>query len=1030
MFDAIIRFSLANRALVFVGALGLLVSGIYTAFRLNVDVFPDLNAPTVTVLTDAHGMAPEQVETLVTIPLESAVNGATGVRRVRSFSTAGFSIVHVEFDWSMDVYNARQIVAEKLQTAVVSLPPEVPAPIMAPMSSLMGEIMLISLIADPAADDITPMDVRTLADWTVRRRLMSLPGIAQVVAIGGEVKEYQIQLIPERLALHGVALDEVVEAAASASIGGTGGVLRTGGREYQIRGMGQAYTVDELARSVVARRGDAHVLLGDVAEVAVGPAIRFGSASADGREAVILAITKQPGANTLDLTRTVEAALDDIRQTLPGGVSFQQAYFRQADFVEVAVRNVVLALRDGAFLVIVILFLFLGNVRITIISVLAIPLSIGATFLVFKAMGITLNTMTLGGIGIAIGALVDDAIIDVENVFRRMRENERLPEAERLRVGEVVFRASKEIRRPMVSATLIITVVFLPLFFLSGVEGRLLQPMGLAYIVSIFSSLLIALTVTPVLAAVLLPRSRGLRTGHEGWAAGWLKPLYRRLLDGVLRHTWVSLVLAGVLLVSALVLMPGLGRAFLPEFNEGALTISYVTMPGTALEVSESMGLEAERRLGALPGVVAVQRRTGRGDLDEHSQPVNAGELEVVLDLEEVDREVAMRQAREALNTIPGVQFTVGQPISHRIDHMLSGTRASIAVKVFGPDLAELRRLAGRIEEEMDVVDGVVDLALEPMINSPEIAIRFDRDAMAIHGVNAAQLAHVVETAFQGKAVGRVMEGERAFDIVVRYAEADRADFSSLGDALVATSRGALVPLSTMARLEYDLGPNQIGRENAQRKLVVQANVSGRDLGSVIAEIQDRVVRNIAIPPDYHVEYGGQFESEQAASRTIWALSLVSLILIVFILYYEFGNLRDVAFALVNLPLALIGGVWAVWLTDGIVSIASLVGFITLFGIAARNGILLISHYHTLMREGLTIADAVRQGSVERLNPILMTALTAALALIPLAMGVGQPGKEIEAPMAIVIIGGLFTATFLNMIVVPSLYARFGRPPA
>lgn len=1030
MFDAIIRFSLANRALVLVAALGLLISGTYTAFRLNVDVFPDLNAPTVTVLTDAHGMAPEEVETLVTIPLESAVNGATGVRRVRSFSTAGFSIVHVEFDWSMDVYNARQIVAEKLQTAVSNLPAEVPAPIMAPMSSLMGEIMLVSLMADPAVEGITPMDVRTLADWTVRRRLMSLPGIAQVVAIGGEVKEYQVQLVPERLAVHEVSLDAVVEAAASASISGTGGVLRTGGREYQIRGLGQAYTVDALARSVVARRGAAPILLGDVANVTVGPAIRFGSASADGREAVILAITKQPGANTLELTHTVEAALEEISQSLPAGVSFQEAYFRQADFVEVAVRNVVLALRDGAFLVIVILFLFLGNVRITLISVLAIPLSIGATFLVFKSMGITLNTMTLGGIGIAIGALVDDAIIDVENVFRRMRENGRLPEVERRSVGEVVFMASKEIRRPMVSATLIITVVFLPLFFLSGVEGRLLQPMGLAYIVSIFSSLIIALTVTPVLAAVLLPRSRSIRSDHEGWAAGWLKPLYRRLLDAVLRRSWVSLVLAGVLVGSALFLMPRLGRSFLPAFNEGALTISYVTMPGTSLEVSERIGLEAETVLGLLRGVVAVQRRTGRGDLDEHSQPVNAGELEVVLDLDEVDRETAMRQAREALNTISGVQFTVGQPISHRIDHMLSGTRASIAVKVFGPDMAELRRLAGRVEEEMSTIGGVVDLALEPMINSPEIAIRFDRDAMAVHGVNAAQLARVVETAFQGKVVGRVMEGQLAFDSVVRYAEPNRSDFSALGKALVETSGGTLVPLSMMARIEYDLGPNQIGRENAQRKLVVQANVSGRDLGSVIAEIQDRVAKNISLPPDYHVEYGGQFESEQAASRTIWLVSLVSLVLIVFILYYEFGNIRDVAFALVNLPLALIGGVWAVWLTDGIVSIASLVGFITLFGIAARNGILLISHYHTLMREGLPLDEAVRQGSVERLNPILMTALTAALALIPLAMGVGEPGKEIEAPMAIVIIGGLFSATFLNMIVVPSLYARFGRSPA
>lgn len=1029
MFDAIIKFSLANRALVLVAALGLLASGVYTAFRLNVDVFPDLNAPTVTILTEAHGMAPEQVETLVTVPIEAAVNGATGVRRVRSFSSPGISIVHVEFEWDMNIYNARQIVSEKLQSVQRNLPSDIPAPIMAPMSSIIGEIMLVGIYAETVDDveAVSPMELRTLADWTVRRRLMSIPGIAQAVPIGGKVKEYQIQVMPERLAAYGISLEDVFAAARHSSENTSGGVLRSQGKEYQIRGLGQAYHVDHLAQSVVSRRGGASILLGDVARVEIGPAISFGTASANGKPAVVLSITKQPGANTLELTGRINTVLDEIALTLPKGVVIQQDSFRQADFIEVAIKNVVKALRDGALLVIIVLFLFLGNFRITFISVLAIPLSIAVTFLVFRAMGVTLNTMTLGGIGIAIGALVDDAIIDVENVFRRLRENKRLPNEQQLPVTEVVFRASKEIRKPMVSATLIITVVFLPLFFLSGVEGQLLQPMGLAYVISILASLAIALTVTPVLASLMLPSSRNLAAEHEGWLAGLLKPIYRRTLDVVLRHTWMSIALAAVLLVSALILAPGLGRAFLPEFNEGALTVSYVTAPDTSLYESDKIGHAAELLLMKNAGVVSVQRRTGRAELDEHAQPVNAGELEVVLNLGSVKREFAMEQARQSLAGIKGVQFTVGQPISHRIDHMLSGTRASIAVKIFGPDLPELRRLADMVEAEMATVSGIVDLAVEPMVNTPQIAIQFDREAMALHGISTGQLARIVDIAFNGASAGRVLEGQRTFEIVVRYDEVSRESIDALGAALVQTPDGSMLPLSALARIEYDLGPNQIGREDSQRKLVVQANVAGRDLGGVIAEIQKRVQDNVALPFSYYIEYGGQFESEQAASRTIMLLSLVSLVLIILILYYEFGSLRDTAFALVNLPLALIGGIWAVWLTDGIVSIASLVGFITLFGIAARNGILLISHYHNLMREGKPLLQAVQQGSIERLNPILMTALTAALALIPLAMGMGQPGKEIEAPMAIVILGGLFTATFLNMVVVPSLYARFGR---
>lgn len=1025
MFDAIIGFSLRNRALVLVLAGGLLAGGFFSALRLPIDVFPDLNAPTVTLLTEAHGMAPEQVEALVTFPLESAVNGATGVRRLRSFSAPGISIVHVEFDWDMDVYSARQIVTEKLQVALGSLPPDIPKPIMAPMASIMGEIMLIGIYSENEMVD--EMELRTLADWSIRRRLLAVPGIAQVVPIGGKVKEYQINIHPDQLAAYGISLEQAYQAAVEASENASGGVLRSQGKEYQIRGLGRAYTVDQLAKSVVTQTGQASILLEDIAQVEIGPALSLGTASANGIPAVVLSITKQPGSNTLTLTKRIEDALADIQQSLPEGVVIQQDSFRQSDFINVAIKNVMLALRDGAFLVVVILFLFLGNFRITLISVLSIPLSIAATFLVFSWMGITLNTMSLGGIGIAIGALVDDAIIDVENVFRRLRENHQLSTAMRKPVNEVVLEASKEIRKPMVSATLIITVVFLPLFFLSGVEGRLLQPMGFAYIVSIFASLLIALTITPVLAALLLPSSRNIGHEKEGWLAGLLKPLYRKTLDIALRFPWLSIVAALALLASALVIAPYLGRSFLPEFNEGALTISYVTAPGTSLDESDELGRMVEEKVLEVPGVISVQRRTGRAELDEHAQPVNAGELEVVLDIEAVERDVAMEAARAALGSIAGAQFTVGQPISHRIDHMLSGTRASIAVKLFGPELAELRRLAELVEAEMEQVEGVVDLAVEPMVNTPEISIIFNRESMALYGVTSGMLAEIVDLAFNGEVAGRVLEGQRSFNIVLRYESQSRDSIEAIRNALVSTPSGQMLPLSEFAEIDYDMGPNQIGRENAERKLVVQANVAGRDLGGVVADIQNRVETNLNFPAGYYVEYGGQFESEQAASRAIAILSLVSLLVIVLILYYQFGNLRDTLIALVNLPLALIGGIWAVRVTDGIVSIASLVGFITLFGIAARNGILLISHIRTLMNEGKPLQDAVRQGSVERLNPILMTALTAALALIPLALGVGEAGKELEAPMAIVILGGLITSTFLNMIVIPSLYSWFGK---
>jgi len=1027
MFDQIIRLSLNNRALVIFASIGLLLSGIYTAFRLNLDVFPDLNAPTVTILTEAHGMAPEQVETLVTLPLESAVNGSTGVRRIRSFSSPGLSIVHVEFEWEMNIFHARQIVSEKLQEVTGRLPEEISPPVMAPMSSIMGEVMLLGLVLNAdSKEEVSMMDLRTLADWRVRRRLLSIPGVAQVSPIGGEVKEYQVQVLPERLAMYGVPMEQVIEAVEQASLASSGGVFRDQGKEYQIRGLGQARTVDDLAAVVVVSGEGGSLILGDLAKVVIGPALSFGSASADGQPAVVLSVTKQPGANTLELTERIDQALAEIKNGLPKGIVFQDNFFRQAEFINVAIDNVLEALRDGALLVVIVLFLFLGNIRITFISILAIPFSLAVTFLVFHVSGVELNTMTLGGIGIAIGALVDDAIIDVENVFRRLRENLARPEAERLPSKEVVFQASKEIRKPMVGATLIITIVFFPLFFLSGVEGRLLQPMGLAYVISIFASLFIALTITPVLASFLLPSSIRNATDREGWLAGWIKPIYAKILEGALNRPGLSIVVSLGLLVSSLLLVPGLGRALLPEFNEGALTISYVTVPDISLEESDKLGRRAEELILANDGVISVQRRTGRAELDEHAQPVNAGELEVVLDLEEVGREQAMNQARSSLEEMAGVQFTVGQPISHRIDHMLSGTRASIAVKIFGPKMEQLRQLAEEAEAEMSKVRGVVDLAIEPIVNTAQVSFRYDREAMALHGVRPAEISRFIETALKGKTVGRILEGQQSFDLVVRYDRSEVHMMQELPDLLVDTADGFYRPLSDFARMELIPGPNQIGRENAQRKLVVQANVAGRDLVGVVDEIRNRLENAVELPENYYIEYGGQFESEAEASRTIWALSIVSLVMIALILYQEFKKTRDVAFALINLPLALIGGVWSVWMTDGIVSVASLVGFITLFGIAARNGILLISHYHKLMQDGKSLADAVRQGSIERLNPILMTALTAALALIPLANGLGQPGKEIQAPMAIVILGGLITATFLNMILIPSLYLRFG----
>jgi CzcA family heavy metal efflux pump len=847
------------------------------------------------------------------------------------------------------------------------------------------------------------------------------------VPIGGEVKQYQILVSPEKLAAYDVFLNEVLHAAEESNSNSSGGVYMDSGQEYLIRGIGRVQSLEDISNSVVTIRGELPVLIRDVAEVKIGPAIKFGDGSANGKPAVIIMVQKQPNANTLELTRRIEQTIEEIRQTLPVGVLIDTEIFQQADFIRVAIDNVIEALRDGAVLVILVLFVFLGNLRTTFISALAIPLSLMVTIFIFRVFNITINTMTLGGMAIAIGVLVDDAIIYVENVFRRLKENSLTEEGQKRPVMEVIFEASKEIRSPMVNATLIVIIVFVPLFFLSGVEGRLLRPLGYAYITSVFASLLVAITVTPVLSMFLLPRANFLTREGDSWLVTRLKAAFHKTLDLVLRFPGLVLVASVITLVLTLLVLPFLGRAFLPEFNEGSLTLSVLTVPGTSLQESNKIGQLAEQILLSHPEVRSTARRTGRAELDEHAQGVNAAELDARFELEHKNKEEFLDELRSALSIIPGTNITIGQPIGHRIDHMLSGTRANIAIKIFGPDLYRLRSLAEGVRQQMAGVPGVVDLATEQQVDVPQVRIKANRRAMATYGVSVGKLAEAIGVAFNGEVVSQVLERQQSYNMVVRFNEQNRGNIDRIRNALFDTPLGAKLPLSQLAEVVYEKGPNTISRENVQRKIVVQANVSGRDLRSVIDDIETRLSNNITFPQGYYVEYGGQFESEQAATRLLSLLSIVSIAAIFLILYMEFNAFRPAIFIMANLPLALIGGIWAVFLTDGIVSIASLVGFITLFGIATRNGILMISHYQNLLCEGKAFREAIVQGSLERLNPIMMTALTTGLALIPLALGGGEAGKEIQTPMAIVILGGLLTSTALNMIVVPSLFYKFGK---
>jgi CzcA family heavy metal efflux pump len=1017
--NAVIRWSLGNRLLVSAAALLLLVWGGVVAARAPVDVFPDLTAPTVTVLAEAHGLAPEEVEALITLPIESVMNGTAGVFRVRSNSAAGIAIVYVEFELETDIYRARQLVTEKLRQ--VRLPAGVPAPTLGPISSTMGEIMLVSLTSTTTS----PMDLRSLADWVVRPRLLGVPGVSQVTMIGGERKEYQVLADPRRLALHGITLQELTKAVAAANAAAGGGVLERPHEEYLIRGRARVHSVEDLARAVVTTRHGVPVVVSHVAEARIGAAHKRGDGSFNGRPAVVATIQKQPHGNTLEITRRVEDTLASLRPSLPRDVTIDTKAFQQADFIRRAVGNVKAALLEGAVMVTIVLFAFLWNVRTTLISLAAIPLSLVAGVIVMRWLDLDINTMTLGGLAMAIGQLVDDAIVDVENVFRRLKLNAQL--AAPAPTLDVIFRASSEIRQSITFATLIIVLVFLPLFALGGFEGRMFAPLGIAYIASIAASLLVALTVTPVLCYYLLGRARAIHDPRDSWLVAWLKRRYAAVLATVVRRPGLVIGAALAMLVVAVALVPAMGREFLPPFNEGTLNINASLPPGTSLAESNRVGALIEHTLRATPEVVSTTRRTGRAEQDEHAAGVNTSELEVVLRAGTRPYPVILAEIRENLSRIPALDLEVGQPISHRIDHLLSGTRAQIAVKVFGPDLATLRAKAGEVRAAMAGVPGIVDLLVEPQVGVPQVQIVLDRRAAAPLGVRAEDLAETVETAFSGHVVSQVLEEQRIVDVLVRLDAAARRSVETLRATLIDTPAGARVPIAHVAEVHLDQGPNTINRENVQRRIVIQANVAGRDLGGVIDDVRSAVSARVTLPSGYWLQYGGQFESQERAAQQITVFSLAAIAGIFLLLYVALNSARLVALVMANLPLALIGGVVAVFLSGGTLSIASLIGFIALFGIATRNGIMLITHYrHLVDEEGVSLADAVMRGSLERLSPILMTALVTGIGLVPLALGAGEPGKEIQHPMALVILGGIVTSTVLNMLVIPALYLRFG----
>ena len=1025
MLNRIIKLSLRNRLVVLLGAVLLLIAGLYTAKNTDVDVFPDLNAPTVVVMTEANGMAPEEVERLVTFPIETAVNGATGVRRVRSSSTTGFSVVWVEFDWGTDIYRARQIVSEKTAVVEEMLPDGVGSPTLGPQSSILGELMFVSL----TADSTSLQDLRTIADWTVRPRLLATGGVAQVSVLGGEVREYQILLNPGRMRHYGVSLDEVCEAVDGMNGNVAGGILYEYGNEYIIRGVLASDNVGTLAGSLVKTTASGPVLLGNVAEVKIGNSRpKMGTASHDGKPCVMVTVTKQPNTSTVDLTAKIDTVLMELGKTLPRDVKVSSDIYRQERFINSSIDNVMKSLYEGGLFVVIVLFLFLMNVRATVISLITIPLSLLVSVLTLHLLGLTINTMSLGGMAIAIGSLVDDAIVDVENVYRRLRENSSLPPGFRQSTLTVIFNASKEVRLPILNSTLIIVASFVPLFFLSGMEGRLLVPLGIAFVTALGASTLVALTLTPVLCSYLLagrrPGSGKLLT--EPYVARKLKTVYGRLLGRALTRHRQVLAVTAVLTVVAIVGFATLGRSFLPPFNEGSFTIGVSTLPGISLEESDRIGHRVEEALLAIPEVQTVGRKTGRAELDEHALGVNDSELEVPFVLGDRSKQEVMDDIRARLGAIPGIAVEVGAPVTHRIDAMLSGTRANIAIKVFGPDLGTLYSLGKKIEEAVKDIDGIADLNVERQVERPQLRIEPRREMLARYGVTLPQFARMVGVLLGGQVVSQVYEGEKSFDLTLKVADADRMTAADIA-AITVDANGAKVPLGTLANITSAMGPNTINRENVARKLVVSANVSGRDLLGVVNDIRKRIDAEVAMPEDYHVEYGGQFESERTASRTLLVTSVFSIAAIFLLLFNEFRSVRQASVILLNLPLALIGGVLVLWLSGGVVSIPVTIGFISLFGIATRNGMLLVSRYNDLRAEGYTLTESVMHGSIDRLNPILMTALSSALALVPMALGGELPGNEIQSPMAKVILGGLFTSTLLNAFIIPIMYLLINR---
>ncbi len=1020
MLNKIIHFSLHNRLLILVAAVLLTVGGIYITGQTEVDVFPDLNAPTVVVMTEANGMAAEEVEQLVTFPIETAVNGATHVRRVRSSSATGFSVVWVEFDWDTDIYLARQIVSEKLAAVTETLPENVGKPTLGPQSSILGEVLIVGL----TADSTSMMDLRTLADWTIRPRLMSTGGVSQVAVLGGDIKEYQILLHPGRMAHYGVTLAEVMAVTDQMNRNTNGGVIYEYGNEYIVRGVVSTTEVEKMADAVVKSvNGDA-VTLGDVADVQVGSQVpRLGLASEKGKPAVLLTVTKQPDTGTIELTERLEAALKDLKKNMPADVHVSTDIFRQSRFIESSVKNVEHSLYEGAIFVVIVLFLFLANVRTTVISLITLPISLLISLIVLNYFGMSVNTMSLGGLAIAIGSLVDDAIVDVENVWKHLRENRALPKDERLPMLDVVFNASREVRMPILNSTAIIIVSFIPLFYLSGMEGRMLIPLGVAFIVALVASTIVALTLTPVLCSYLLGGKHEDKVPKEAFVAAWLKKHYERWLVWALDHKRPVVLTTAALFVAALGLFFTLGHSFLPKFNEGSFTINISSMPGISLEESDRIGRRAEEILLSIPEIQTVARKTGRAELDEHALGVNVSEIEAPFELKDRSHEELLDDVRHKLSVISGANIEIGQPISHRIDAMLSGTQAGIAIKLFGDDLNKMFELGNQIKDAIADVDGIADLNVEQQVERPELEIKPKREMLKMYGIPLADFNTFVRVNMAGETVSQVYEKGGSFNLVVRAAEHDRCDMERIRDLMIDTPDGRKIPLANVAEVTSAMGPNTINRENVKRKIVISANASDRDMRSVVNDIQKRVAEKVKMPEGYHVEYGGQFESEQSASRTLTLASVLSIIVIFLLLYMQFKNALESAVILINLPLALIGGVFTLVCTTGEVSIPAIIGFISLFGIATRNGMLLINRYNMLRGEKETpLRECIVHGSLDRLNPILMTALCSALALIPLALRGSLPGNEIQSPMAKVILGGLLTSTFLNGFIIPIVY--------